>query len=157
MINVNSYDVILGTPFLWQHQVMVGFNPARVIVGSKTSLPIEQHAETRPAVNALDFEDAEMAHARGELLAYAEPLCKSVEETELPPLRAINHTIPLINENAVYHWRRSTCPEKFRGQWKEKYNTYLASGRWEATTATNAIPMLLIPKPKKDVPELRTV
>lgn len=57
----------------------------------------------------------------------------------------------------MYRWRRATCPEKFREQWKEKYNAYLSSGRWEATTATNASPMLLIPKPKKDVPELRTV
>lgn len=64
VINVNSYDLILGTPFLWQHQVMVGFNPARVIVGSKESLPIASGAETKPAVNAIDFEDPEVVKAR---------------------------------------------------------------------------------------------
>ena len=26
--NLDNYDVILGTPFLYQHQVVVGFNPS---------------------------------------------------------------------------------------------------------------------------------
>ena len=30
------YDLILGTPFLFQHQVMVGLNDTRMIVGSAT-------------------------------------------------------------------------------------------------------------------------
>ena len=34
VINLNSYDLILGTPWMHQHQVCIGFNPAQVVVGS---------------------------------------------------------------------------------------------------------------------------
>jgi hypothetical protein len=32
--NLQNYDLILGTPFLFQHKVMLGFNDTRVIIGS---------------------------------------------------------------------------------------------------------------------------
>src|ERR1700743_782421 len=32
--NLDNYDAILGTPFLYQHQVAIAFNPSRVVVGS---------------------------------------------------------------------------------------------------------------------------
>ena len=103
--------------------------------------------------------DTSIADAQKDLMTYAEPLCRKVEETELPPLRAINHTIPLIDENKVYSWRPSRCLEVFRTQWNEKRDAYLKSGRWKMTTARNTVPMLLIPKPHKpkNAPELRTV
>ncbi|KAJ8701144.1 hypothetical protein PTI98_004101 [Pleurotus ostreatus] len=31
--------------------------------------------------------------------------------TPFPPLRDINHTIPLIDENKVYHWHPARCPD----------------------------------------------
>ena len=34
IININSYDLILGTPWLFQHQVCLGLNPGRVVLGS---------------------------------------------------------------------------------------------------------------------------
>ncbi|KAJ3963622.1 hypothetical protein EV361DRAFT_985947, partial [Lentinula raphanica] len=39
--NLSSYDLILGTPFLFQHKVLAGFNEPRVIIGSNESLPIQ--------------------------------------------------------------------------------------------------------------------
>ena len=76
----------------------------------------------------------------------AKPLCTSTGETELPLLRETNHTIPLIDENKIYTWRSSQCPEALRPAWIEKKNAYLRSGRWKMTTARNTCPMLLIPK-----------
>lgn len=32
--NIDNYDAILGTPFLFQHKVAVGINPSYVVVGS---------------------------------------------------------------------------------------------------------------------------
>lgn len=77
----------------------------------------------------------------------------------MPPLWAINHMIPLIDETKIYSWRPSRCPEIFRNQWNEKREAYLKSGWWRITTARNTMPMLLIPKPHKpkNAPELRTV
>ena len=39
VINLQNYDIILGTPFLYQHQVLVGLNSTRLIIRSKE--PIE--------------------------------------------------------------------------------------------------------------------
>ena len=159
VINLNEYDVILGTPWLFQHKVSVGLNPARIAIGSNDCVPIAVGNDTRFLLNTVTLEDPAITAAREELMECATPLCRKVEETELPPFRDINHTIPLIDENKTYSWRASRCPEIFRGQWAEKRDAYLKSGRWKLTTARNTVPMLLIPKPHKpkDAQELRTV
>ena len=33
IINLNNYSVILGMPWMYQHEVCLGFNPARVVIG----------------------------------------------------------------------------------------------------------------------------
>ena len=160
VINLNDYDVILGTPWIYQHQVCIGLNPARIVIGSDVPLPIASGTDTKYLLGAAALlPDDEILQLPAELMSYAEPLCCKVEETELPPFRAINHTIPLIDEQKVYQWRPSKCPEVFRSQWNEKRDAYIKSGRWKMTTARNTVPMLLIHKPHKpkNAPELRTV
>ena len=39
VMNLENYDVLLGTPFLFQHGVMLGFNPSRIAVGFSESQP----------------------------------------------------------------------------------------------------------------------
>ena len=158
MINLNDYDIILGTPWIYQHQVCIGLNPARIVVGSDEPLPITFGTDTRFLLSAT-LLDTDVEVAPAELMAYAEPLCRNVDEMELPPLRAINHSIPLKDEDKIYPWRPSRCPEVFRAQWNEKRDAYIKSGRWRLTTSRNTYPMLLIPKPHKpkNAPELRTV
>jgi reverse transcriptase-like protein/aspartyl protease/zinc knuckle protein len=158
--NLNDYDLILGTPWMYQHQVCIGLNPARIVIGSNTPLPIKSGVDTKFLLGATSISaNLEIDAARNELMAYAEPLCRTIEEMELPPLRAINHTIPLIDVDKTYRWRPSRCPEIFREQWIQKKNAYVKSGRWEMSSARNTVPMLLIPKPHKpkNAPELRTV
>jgi hypothetical protein len=160
VINLNDYDVILGTPWIYQHQVCIGLNPARIVIGSDIPQPISAGTDTKYLLGSASFvPEKDIISARQELMAYADPICRNVEETELPPLRAINHSIPLIDENKIYPWRPSRCPEIFRSQWNEKRDAYIKSGRWKMTTARNTSPMLLIPKPHKpkNAQELRTV
>jgi hypothetical protein len=126
--NLNDYDVILRTPWIYQHQVCIGLNPSSILIGSDVTLPITSENDAKPLLNAI-LPSSEVISAREELMAYAEPLCRNVDETELPPLRAINHTIPLIDENKTYAWRASRCPEIFREQWAKKKDAYLKSGR----------------------------
>ena len=149
IININSYDMILGTPWLWQHQVCLGFNKARVVIGSDNSIPSTEGADTKPLVYSLGIEEGRLERVREELRKAAAPLCKTVAETELPPLRAINHQIPLIDENKAYPWRPSRCPEALRPQWAEKRDAYIRSGRWVTTSTGNTIPMLVLTKPNK--------
>ena len=157
IINLNNYDAILGTPWMYQHQVCLGFNPARVVIGSDSALPVKAGVDTKLMAAMLGPEEQLVESVRDDLRRYAEPLCKEMDETDLPPLRAINHTIPLIDETKTYSWRPSKCPEAFRGQWAEKRNAYIKSGRWKITTTGNTVPMLLIPKPGTNPPSLRTV
>ncbi len=148
VINLSSYDMILGTPWIHQHKVMLGLNPPCVVIGSARALPLASSEEVaKLSSQAMDLLQDDVEKARKHLLDYAAPLCVPVEDTELPPLRAINHKIPLINVNKVYSWRPSKCPEPLREQWIAKRNAYLKTGRWRITTATNASPMLLIYKP----------
>lgn len=41
MINLSNYNMILGTPWLYQHQVTFGINPVNVLVGSSSSQPLK--------------------------------------------------------------------------------------------------------------------
>ena len=157
IINLNNYDLILGTPWMYQHKICLGFNPARVVIGSDEALPIRTGVDTKLMVSMMSPDDKRAEALRKELRQYAEPLCKEMEETDLPPLRSINHTIPLIDESKTYSWRPSRCPEAFRAQWAEKRDAYIKSGRWKITSAGNTVPMLLIPKPGTNPPLLRTV
>ena len=127
-------------------------------MGSDTALAINSGVDTKLMSAGVALEDRDIEYVRDELRRYAEPLCKEMHETGLPPLRDINHTIPLIDEAKTYPWRPSKCPEAFREQWAEKRDAYLKTGRWEVTSAGNTVPMLLIPKPNTSNPvQLRTV
>jgi len=155
IINLNSYDLILGTPWMHQHQVCPGFNPACIVIGSDKPLPLKTGNDTKLMVHSMSLEDKAVDQAREELRPYADPLCKEVHETSLPPFWAINHTIPLIDDKKTYPWHPTKCPEAlFRAQWAEKRNAYVKSGQWKITSAGNTVPMLLIPKPSTNPPRV---
>ena len=102
--NPDNYDAILETLFLYQHQVVIAFNPSRVVVGS--SEPMEMKG---PEITTTPFAVAEVLNKgldeiRRELRKEAEDLCPNTIKMDLPPMRAINHSIPLINEQKKYHY-----------------------------------------------------
>ncbi|KAJ7674411.1 hypothetical protein B0H17DRAFT_852020, partial [Mycena rosella] len=144
--NLSGYDMILGTAWLFQHKVSIGINPARVCIGSADAVPLQVVATARVFAGAAGLSNATLQSARDELLEYAKPICKTAAETGLPPFRAINHTIPLLDENKIYPWQPSRCPEALRPQWDKEHQTYLKAGRWEVSNSGNTCPMLLIPK-----------
>ena len=57
IINISNYDVILETPFMYQHQICLGFNPARVVVGSDTALAINSGVDTKLMSAGVALED----------------------------------------------------------------------------------------------------
>jgi hypothetical protein len=73
---------------------------------------------------------------------------------KLPPLRAVNHTIPLIDEKKKYVGHRPRCPEAYQKILQEKIEKYVTAGWWEFAPVDNALPMLCLPK---DGARLRTV
>jgi hypothetical protein len=150
VINIDSYDMILGTPFLYQHQVLLGFNPAQVTVRSNRSLPIHGAQAFTIESRATEILKDRVDSYRTELRNYAKDICKEAVETPLPPLRAINHIVPLIDEHRVYAWWPSKCPEPLRPLWRMRCDDYLKTGRWQFHSGTNDVPMLMLKKPSKD-------
>ena len=59
----------------------------------------------------------ELTKLRSKLRQEAEDLCANPLKTTLPPFRVVNHTIPLMDEQKIYWFRQSTCPEAFKEQW----------------------------------------
>jgi Retroviral aspartyl protease len=60
IINIASYDMILGTPFFWQHRILCGINPTRIAIGSNEPLSIEgDEVHTIMGAMAQDAEDKE--------------------------------------------------------------------------------------------------
>jgi hypothetical protein len=65
---------------------------------------------------------------------------------ELPPLREINHRIPIIDKDKRYTYRMPRCPEAMRPQLLEKLRKYTDAGWWTPKAVPQAAPLLCIPK-----------
>ncbi|KAJ3500276.1 hypothetical protein NMY22_g19310 [Coprinellus aureogranulatus] len=155
VINIEGYDLILGTPFLFQHKVCIGLNPTRVIIGSDAPMPLKGDGLAKLESRAMTAYQDNIAEVRQHLVEYARPLCKNASETPLPPLREMNHRIPLIDPTKRYSWRASKCPEPLLPLWNEKRNDYIKTGRWEPSTSFNASPLLCLKKAGKPGEPLR--
>ena len=81
--------------------------------------PLEMKGPEVTTINsaAADVLNEGLDDLRRQLRKEADDLCPDTSRTALPPLRAVNHTIPLIDEKKIYRFRPSRCPEAFRDQW----------------------------------------
>jgi len=75
---------------------------------------------------------------------------------KLPPLREVNHTIPLINPDAQYSLHLPRCSTALFPLLRAKMERYVKSGWWVPAHGKNAIPLLSIPKAGAEL-KLRTV
>ncbi|KAF7375484.1 DNA/RNA polymerase [Mycena sanguinolenta] len=150
VMNIANYDLILGTPFLFQHEIVFRLNPPQIGIGSLESKPIRgEQVKTLPSLAAELYED-KLEKLREELRQYSADIClEDASKTPLPPLRAINHKIPLKDEKKTYSFRPSKCPEALKDAWHAKRDAYLESGRWKMQPGYNAVPMLMLRKPNK--------
>ena len=57
IINLNNYDMILGMSWMYQHQICLGFNLARVVVESDEALPQKAGFDTKLIMSVLAPED----------------------------------------------------------------------------------------------------
>jgi len=64
----------------------------------------------------------------------------------LPPLREVNHKIPLMDENMRYNYHLPHCPNALKPELSEKIQRYTKSGWWEEANVPQAAPMLCVPK-----------
>lgn len=144
--NVDGYDLILGTLFLFQHQMVLGFNDTRVVVGSDPSLPMKGEQVMKLTSQAVKIKDNVLEAMRIQLHKYARPLCQKAKEALLLPFRKINHQILIIDKEKVYPYHPSKLPEAFCPLWEKKKDTYLQTGWWRLALGCNAAPLMFLPK-----------
>jgi len=65
---------------------------------------------------------------------------------KLPPLREVNHRIPLIDEGKQYSYHFPRCPDALKQQLSDKIRAYTDTGWWEMKSVPQAAPMLCILK-----------
>jgi hypothetical protein len=142
--------MILGTPFLYQHKVILSINPPAVSVGSSDPMLIQGELTLEIESKAAELYEMKIECCCTELRTAAADLCKSMAETPLPPFRVINHTIPLMDEQKRYHTCTVQCPKPLQPLWEEKRDAYIKTGRWEHKPVNNVIPLLRLMKKSKD-------
>ncbi|KAI0371576.1 hypothetical protein BV20DRAFT_941717, partial [Pilatotrama ljubarskyi] len=123
--NLENYDLILGTPFIFQHKVAIGLNPSRVVIGCTEADEMEGEDIAVILSASAELLEHELDRLREQLKSEAADLCQEGAATALPPLRAINHSIPLIDEHRIYSWRPSKCPDALKPLWQAKKAEYL--------------------------------
>ena len=99
------------------------------------------------------LKDSDIPELRERWFKRYEHLFKEPEPV-LPPKREVEHQIPLIEEDKRYAYYMPRCPDYLKEQLQEKIDKYVAAGWWYPAPATQAAPMLCIPKKDKT---LRTV
>lgn len=76
IINILSYNLILGMPWLFQFQITMGINPAQVVVGTSIGLPMEGPGVAQLSAHLIgDPEMDAIGQAHLELFRYAQPMC----------------------------------------------------------------------------------
>ena len=73
---------------------------------------------------------------------------------KMPPLRAVNHHIPLVNPDKQHTYHLPRCPDALKPQLMDKIRTYEDAKWWVRASVPQAAPMLCIPKKNG---KLRTV
>ncbi|KIK14683.1 hypothetical protein PISMIDRAFT_17126 [Pisolithus microcarpus 441] len=99
------------------------------------------------------YSDEDIPHLREELYKKYEHHMRGVVP-KMPPLREVNHRIPLIDEGMHYTYHLPRCPDSLKPQLAEKIQLYMKAGWWERASVSQAAPMLCIPKKNG---KLRTV
>lgn len=143
--------MILSTLFLFQHKVTIGINENIIHIGSEDSVPIEGTNVSKLASHSVELVEEAIADVQKIIIesVHACGLFEDTAKVSLPPLRAINHEIPLIDKNKIYSWWPLKCSKLLLRQWVQKKKDYLSTGHWKVTTAQNMVPMLCIFKPNK--------
>ncbi|KAF8219179.1 hypothetical protein L208DRAFT_1342491, partial [Tricholoma matsutake] len=149
VVNINRYDAILGTVFMRKHGIVLDFERDEVHIKGK-------HLNTKPESDNEDKLE-EFAYSKGPLSKKDLPRlreewkqsCQDILSgvpDKIPPLREINHHIPLVDEKKKYNYYLPKCPDLMRKPLSEKVVKYCRAGWWRPARAEQAAPMLVVPK-----------
>ncbi|KAF8233487.1 hypothetical protein L208DRAFT_1266525 [Tricholoma matsutake] len=136
VVNINRYDAILGTAFMRKHSIVLDFErdevPVKgkhfntVIKGPNTFMQARWHAMwPQPPKD----ERLHLSCLQEEWKQSCQDILSGVPD-KLPPLREINHHIPLVEEKKKYNYYLPKCPDSMRKPLSKKVAKYCKAGWW---------------------------
>ncbi|KAI0821520.1 hypothetical protein BC629DRAFT_1277804, partial [Irpex lacteus] len=132
IVNLDHYDIVLGIPFMRQNNVVIDFTRNAIRFGTDPVPPLEG-------------EEGKIDKLRKRWLDEYKDILSGVPE-RLPPMREINHAIPLIDETHIYRYHTPRCPDALKPKLLEKIQKYVRAKWWIYQNVPQAAPMLCLPK-----------
>ncbi|KAF8222629.1 hypothetical protein L208DRAFT_1053436, partial [Tricholoma matsutake] len=157
VVNIDRYDAILGTVFMRKHGIVLDFERDEVRIKGKHLDTIIEGPNTFKQARWHAMHLADKAKSKGPLSKKDLPRlheewkqsCQDILNgvpDKLPPLREINHHIPLVDEKKKYNYYLPKCPDSMRKPLAEKISKYCKAGWWRPARAEQAAPMLVVAK-----------
>ncbi|KAF8233082.1 hypothetical protein L208DRAFT_1148457, partial [Tricholoma matsutake] len=145
VVNLDRYDMIVGTMFMRKHGIILDFERDEVHLKGKVVLFAICNKLASKTRDQGPLERKDIPHLRKERIAACKDILQGVPERP-PPMREINHQIPLVDEGKQYNYHLPCCPDLMRQPLAEKIDKYCHAGWWQPVQAEQAAPMLVIPK-----------
>ncbi|KAF9494563.1 hypothetical protein BDN71DRAFT_1393060 [Pleurotus eryngii] len=160
VVNIDRYDAILSTPFMHKHGIVLDFVTNSIRHGTKAIQAMSTTEETivmaRRHAAVVDMFNASLKginkYGKEHIPLLRErwkESCKDIfagAPDKIPPLREINHQIPLIDKNKQYKYYMLRCPNSMKPQLAAKIDHFVRAGWWEFVQSDQAAPMLCVPK-----------
>ncbi|KAF8218887.1 hypothetical protein L208DRAFT_1185467, partial [Tricholoma matsutake] len=111
VVNIDRYDAILGTVFMRKHGIVLDFERDKVRVDDLNNVLFaicEDLADKAKSRGPLSKKD--LPRLREEWKQSCQDILNGVPD-KLPPLREINHHIPLVDEKKKYNYYLPKCPD----------------------------------------------
>ncbi|KAF8220212.1 hypothetical protein L208DRAFT_1335129 [Tricholoma matsutake] len=148
VVNIDRYDAILGTIFMmtkYASKADASIPLSRALTLSSKPvgmLCILNLPRMTKCTGPLSKKD--LPCLREEWKQSCQDILNGVPD-KLPPLRDINHHIPLVDEKK-YNYYLPKCPNSMRKPLTEKIAKYCKAGWWHPACVEQAAPMLVVPK-----------
>ncbi|KAF8226828.1 hypothetical protein L208DRAFT_1299855 [Tricholoma matsutake] len=131
VVNLDRYDVIVGTVFMRKHGIVLDFEHDEVHLKGKAVPNIIESESTFHQVrwDQGPLEKKDIPHLRRGWISACEDILQGIPERP-PPMREINHQIPLVNEGKRYNYHLPRCPDSMRQPLTKKIEEYCHAGWW---------------------------
>ncbi|KAF8231908.1 hypothetical protein L208DRAFT_1225167, partial [Tricholoma matsutake] len=146
VVNIDRYDAILGTIFMRKHGIVLDFEHDEVYVNDLNDILFAICKELGNKVKCKGpLSKKDLPRLREEWKQSCQDILNGVPD-KLPPLRDVNHHIPLVDEKKKYNYYLPKCPDSMRKPLTETIARYCKAGWWCPAHVEQAALMLVVPK-----------
>ncbi|KAF8230692.1 hypothetical protein L208DRAFT_1221824, partial [Tricholoma matsutake] len=146
VINIDRYDAIMQ-----KHGIVLDFEQDKLriqiriqVVSDDWDEYIEEFTQDRYPKDE-DLGKKDIPQLWEEWIEAGKDILQGVLE-QPPPMREINHQIPLVDDHKKYHYHLPKCPDSMQQPLADKIERYCRAGWWRPARMEQAAPMLVVPK-----------